>query len=116
MVIHQGDIYWVDLKYPRGSEPAYRRPMVVVQNDMFNHSALHTVIVAALTTNTARGAAPGNVTVRKGEANLPHRSVVNVTQVSTLDKSELMEFIGRLTNQRIEQILQGIALVIAPMP
>ncbi len=113
-MIHQGDVYWVELDEPTGSEPGYRHPHVVIQNNLFNHSQIRTVIVLALTSNLKRAAAPGNVMLEKGEANLPKQSVVNVSQVFTVDKSQLDEYIGTLSAKRVREILNGIRLVIEP--
>jgi mRNA interferase MazF len=116
MVIRQGDVYWVDLDEPAGSEPGYRHPHVVIQNDLFNASQISTVIVCALTSNLRRAASPGNVLLEKGEANLPKPSVVNVTQVMTVDKEMLVEWMGRLSDKRVQQILEGLRLVTEPRP
>lgn len=114
MVIGQGDIYWVELDEPEGSAPGYRHPHVVVQNNLFNSSKIKTVIVCPLTSNLKRGKAPGNVSLEKGEANLPKQSVVNVSQVFTVDKSQLEEYIGTLSSKRTAEILRGINLVLHP--
>lgn len=114
MVINQGDIYWVDLDEPSGSEPGYKHPHVVIQNNLFNRSRIQTVIVLALTSNLRRANAPGNILLEKGEANLPKQSVVNVSQVFTVDKSQLDEYIGTLSSKRVGEILNGIKLVIEP--
>ena len=114
MVIRQGDIYWVDLQEPIGSEPGYRHPHVVVQNDVFNCSRIHTVVVCALTSNLQRAEAPGNVLLKLGEANLPKQSVVNVSQIFTVDKRQLEEKIGSLSTLRVREILDGIRLVLEP--
>lgn len=114
MVINQGDVFWVDLEEPRGSEPAYRHPHVVVQNNLFNRSRIGTVVVCALTSNLKRADAPGNVLLEKREANLPKQSVVNVTQMFTVNKTDLSEFIGTLSPKRVHEILSGITLVIGP--
>jgi mRNA interferase MazF len=114
VVIRQGDIFWVELSPPHGSEPGFRHPYVVVQNDVFNSSRINTVIAAALTSNLSRAQIPGNVTLKKGEANLPKASVVNVTQVMTLDKSDLKEKIGSVSHDRIKEILNGLRLVTEP--
>jgi mRNA interferase MazF len=106
--INQGDIYWLPLKEQDGSEPDYIHPHVVVQDDLFNHSRIHTVIVCALTTNIKRARLPGNVLLEAGEANLPKPSVVVVSQISSVDKAQLGEYIGSLTRRRIDQILAGI--------
>lgn len=114
MVISQGDIFWVDLDDPRGSEPGYRHPHVVIQNNLFNHSRIRTVAVCPLTSNLKRAEAPGNVLLNKNEANLLKQSVVNVSQISTVDKTQLSEHIGTLSSQRVREILNGISLVIEP--
>jgi mRNA interferase MazF len=81
MVIKQGEIYWLDLQQPKASEPGYRRPCVVVQNDIFNQSKIATVTVCILTSNIKRAKSPGNVLLAEGEANLPKASVVNISQI-----------------------------------
>ncbi len=113
-MINQGDIYWVDLGEPLGSEPGRRHPHVVVQNNVFNRSQIRTVVVSALTSNLKRANAPGNVLLEMGEGNLPKQSVVNVSQIFTIDKSQLDEYIGALTSKRVREILSGIKLVIEP--
>jgi mRNA interferase MazF len=114
MVIRQGDVFWVDLGRPTGSEPGYRHPHVVVQNNVFNQSRINTVVVCTLTSNLRRGRAPGNVVLRKGEANLHKRSVVNISQLYTVDKRALSEKIGTLSKERIDQIVSGVRLLIEP--
>ncbi len=114
MVIKQGDVFWVDLDEPIAAEPGYRHPHVVIQNNVFNVSQIRTVVVAALTSNLKRAAAPGNVALDKGEANLPKSSVVNVSQIFTIDKTQLAEYIGTLSAKRVREILNGIKLVIEP--
>ena len=114
MVIRQGNVYWIDLQEPSGSEPGYRHPHVVVQNNLFNQSRIRTVVVCPLTSNLRRAQAPGNVLLEEGEANLPKQSVVNVSQVFTVDKGQLSEHIGTLTPKRVRSILDGIQLVFEP--
>ena len=114
MVIYQGDIFWIDLDEPSGSEPGYRHPHVVVQNNVFNRSRISTVVVCALTSNLKRAAAPGNVLLEPKEANLPKQSVVNVSQIFTVDKSQLDEKIGTLSRRRVREILDGIGLPLEP--
>jgi len=114
MVINQGDIYWVELEEPSGSEPGYRHPHVVVQNNVFNRSQIQTVVVCALTSNLKRASAPGNVLLDKKEGNLPKQSVVNVSQIFTVDKSQLGEYIGTLSPKRMREILDGIKLILEP--
>jgi mRNA interferase MazF len=114
MVIAQGDIFWLDPGAPRGSGPGFRRPHVVVQNDVFNASRIQTIVLCSVTSNLTRAKAPGNLLLRKGEANLPRPSVVNVSQIVTVDKSVLKEKIGTLSCQRILEIVGGLRLVLEP--
>jgi mRNA interferase MazF len=114
LTIAQGDIFWVELGTPRGSEPAYRHPHVIIQNNVFNQSRISTVVVCALTSNLKRAAAPGNVLLKKGEANLPKDSVVNISQIITANKTDLLEKIGSLSPQRLNAVLDGVRLVIEP--
>ena len=114
MVINQGDIFWVDLRPPAGSGPGYRHPLVVIQNNVFNRSLINTIIGCALTSNLDRANAPGNVLLERGEAGLPKRSVIVVSQIFTMDKSQLSEHIGSLSRQRVHQILDGLNLLTEP--
>ena len=114
MVIGQGEIYWVDLGRPSGSEPGYRHPHVVIQNNLFNTSKINTVVVCALTSNVKRAQSPGNVLLNKGEANLPKKSVVNISQIYTVNKSDLVEKIGKVSEKRFNEILKGIKLLTEP--
>lgn len=114
MTVKQGDIFWVDLGEPKGSEPGYRHPHVVIQNTVFNISKISTVVVCALTSNLKRAAAPGNVLLKKGEANLRKDSVVNISQLVTVNKSDLVERIGTLSPARVRQVIDGVKLLIEP--
>ena len=114
MVINQGDIFWIDFKPPNGSESGYRHPHLVIQNNLFNRSRISTVVVCTLTSNMKRASAPGNVALKKGEANLPKKSVVNISQIFTVNKSNLSEKIGTLSKDRISLVLQGIRLLTEP--
>ncbi len=114
MVTNQGDVFWVELGKPSGSAPGYRHPHVVVQNNLFNRSRINTIVVCALTSNLKRAKAPGNVLLSKGEANLPKRSVVNISQIVTVDRTYLSEKIGTLSPQRIREVLDGIHLLVEP--
>ncbi|MBE0426280.1 MAG: type II toxin-antitoxin system PemK/MazF family toxin [Nitrospirae bacterium] len=114
MDIKQGDIYWVDFGTPVGSEPGYRHLHVVIQNNVFNASKISTVVVCALTSNLKWAKSPGNVLLKKGEGNIPKDSVVNITQIETVDKSFLTEKIGTLQPSRIKQIIEGIRLLLEP--
>ena len=108
MEINQGDIYWVQLEDPGGAEPGIPHPHVVLQENVFNHSRIDTVVACALTTNLKRANAPGNVLLDAGEANLARQSVVEVSKVSTVAKGQLGEYIGSLTEERVGQILAGM--------
>jgi mRNA interferase MazF len=112
--IKQGDIYWIDFGAPEGSGPGYRHPHVVVQNNVFNASKINTVVVCALTSNLKWAGAPGNVLIKKGEAGLPKDSVVNVSQIVTIDKTFLLEKIGSLSAARVRELIQGINSLIEP--
>lgn len=107
-VINQGDIYWAKLEDPNGLQPDYAHPQVVIQDNLFNRSRIDTVIVCALTSNMKRANEPGNVLLEIGEANLPKQSVVVVSQVSTVDETQLGKYIGTLTRQRVNQVLAGM--------
>ena len=113
-MIHQGDIFWIEIEAPCGSEPGYAHPHVVVQNDLFNQSRISTVVVCPLTSNLKRAQAPGNVLLGPQEANLPKQSVINISQVFTVDKASLGEFIGRLSAGRVREVVAGIRLLIEP--
>jgi mRNA interferase MazF len=108
MEIRQGDVFWVKLDEPAGAAPDYAHPYVVVQEDVFNRSRINTVIVCALTSNLWQAKAPGNVLLDLGEANLPQQSVVVVSKVSVVDKTQLGEYIGSLRPERVGQILAGM--------
>ena len=114
MVVRQGDVFWVQLSEPIGSAPGYRHPHVIVQNNLVNTTRIQTVIACALTSNLQRAQAPGNVLLRRGEAKLPKKSVVNVSQVITLDKSQLREKIGQLSSERVNEIIAGLKLLLEP--
>ncbi|MCK5229329.1 MAG: type II toxin-antitoxin system PemK/MazF family toxin [Desulfobulbaceae bacterium] len=114
MVAKQGEIYWVDLGEPSGSEPGYRHPHIVIQNNIFNSSNINTVVVCSLTSNLKRAKAPGNVPLNKSEANLPQKSVVNISQIYTVNKSDLVEKIGQVSEKKMYKILEGLQLLTEP--
>ncbi|HSG39173.1 MAG TPA: type II toxin-antitoxin system PemK/MazF family toxin [Thermoanaerobaculia bacterium] len=114
MVIRQGDVFWVDLGVPSGSGPGFLHPYVVVQNNVYNRGRINTVVVCGLTSNLKRAETPGNVLLEDGEANLPKRSVVNVTQIYTVDKDDLIDKVGTLSGERVQQILDGIYILLEP--
>jgi mRNA interferase MazF len=107
VVINQGDVYW--LRDNSGeSEAGIPHPHVVIQDNVFNHSRIQTVVTCALTSNIKRVSIPGNVLVEAGEANLPRQSVVEVSKVAAVEKAHLGEYIGSLDERRIAQILAGM--------
>lgn len=107
-MIAQGEVWWAELGSPSGSAPGYRRPVVVVQGDAFNASSLRTVVCAVLTSNLRLADAPGNVALPAKATGLPKASVVNVTQLVTLDRAALDERAGRLPASSLELVLAGI--------
>lgn len=106
--INRGDVFWIGPDDARGPAPSYAHPHVVVQDDVFNHSRITTVVVCALTSNLHRAKEPGNVLLEVDEGNLSKQSVVVVSQVSSVDKARLGERIGSLSDMRVEQILAGL--------
>lgn len=114
MVINQGDIYWIDLNEPEGSEPGYSHPHVIIQNNIYNQSTLNTVIVCALTSNLKRAAMPGNILLEPDEGNLPKQSVITISQIFTVDKRQLGDYIGSLSDRRIRQMLESLKLITEP--
>lgn len=113
MVIERGQIWWVDLPEPRGSAPGYEHPLVIIQSDYFNQTKLNTIIGAVITSNLDLAEMPGNVSIGKDKAALLKDSVVNVTQIVTVDKSELLEYVGTLSERKMEQIENGLRLVLS---
>jgi mRNA interferase MazF len=112
MVIRKGSIYWVDFSPGKGSEPVGRRPGLVIQNDVLNDSKLNTVIMLAITSTMKFGELPGNVVLGKGEANLPKRCVINITQIKSVDKASLREKIGTLSKKKMEEVHQGLRIAL----
>jgi mRNA interferase MazF len=111
-VIQRGDVWWVELEEPRGSSPGYRRPVLVVQSDAFNRSRIATIVALALTSNLRLAEAPGNVLVPRRDSGLPKDSVVNVSQVVTLDRRDLTERVGPLGAELFRQVERGLRLVL----
>ena len=112
MVIQRGEIWWASLPEPVGSEPGYRRPVLIVQSDDFNRSRIATVIAVVITSNTKLAQAPGNVFLPQKLTGLSKDSVANVSQVVTVDKSMLTERIGSLPSNILEQVEKGLRLVL----
>jgi len=109
----RGEIWWATLPEPIGSEPGYRRPVLIVQADEFNRSRIHTVIAAAITSNIKLADAPGNVSLSKREAGLNRESIINVSQIITLDKTFLTKRAGRLSERKLREVEDGLRLVFA---
>ncbi len=113
MVITRGDIWWATLSAPTGSSPGYRRPVFIVQSNDFNRSQIATVIVAVITSNVRLAHAPGNVFIPRKMSKLPKESVINVSQLITLDKHCLTERVGTVPHSYIVQVETGLRLVLS---
>ena len=111
-MIARGEVWWADLPEPSGSAPGFRRPIVVVQGDAFNHSRISTVVCVPLTSNLRWADAPGNVLLSARLTGLPKDSVANVTQIVTLDRGSLTDRVGRLPHAKLELVLLGIDVVL----
>lgn len=112
MVVAQGEVWWADLGEPRGSAPAYRRPVVVVQGEAFNRSRIATVVCVALTSHLKWAEAPGTVLLTERDAALPKPSVANASQLVTLDRDALTERIGKLPARKLQLLLAAIDVVL----
>jgi len=110
--VTRGEIWWADLPDPRGSEPGFRRPVLVIQANSFNRSRIQTVIVAVISSNLRLADAPGNVLVSAHASGLARDSVVNVSQLITLDRSFLTEAIGRISERVMSEVVAGLRLVL----
>ncbi len=111
--VERGDIWWADLPELRGSGPGYARPTLIVQAEMFNHSKLRTLIVAGITTNLRLADAPGNVLLPASVSHLPKDSVVNVSQLFSLDRVFLRERAGSLSPRLMAAVDEGLRLILA---
>jgi mRNA interferase MazF len=112
VVISQGEIWWADLRAPTGSEPGFRRPVVVVQGDTLNRSRIATVVCVPLTSNLKWADAPGNVLLVARLTSLPKDSVANVSQIVALDQAVLTERVGKLSTAKVDLLLSGIDVVL----
>jgi len=110
--MHRGEIWWADLPDSDGSGPGFRRPVLIVQSNSFNRSRINTIIAVALTSNIRLGDAPGNILLPSEHTDLPNDSVVNVSQVVTIDKSYLDERVGVLPKRFIRLLDEGLRLVL----
>jgi mRNA interferase MazF len=110
--VQRGEIWWSSLPTPDGSSPGFRRPILVIQSNEFNRSRINTVVAAVITSNLALATAPGNVRVPARSSGLKKASVVNVSQVITVDKSFLAERVGKLNTQQLSAVEDGLRLIL----
>jgi mRNA interferase MazF len=111
-VISQGEVWWATIADPTGSEAGFRRPVVVVQGDAFNRSAIRTVVTVPLTSNLRWGDAPGNVRLSSRSTGLPKDSVANVSRIVALDHATLTDRVGKISQAKLELVLAGIDIVL----
>ena len=111
-MIARGEVWWADLAEPSGSEPGFRRPVVVVQGDAFNRSRIGSVVCVALTSNLRWADAPGNALLTARATGLPKDSVANVSQIVTLDRGALTDRVGALPEKKLELVLLGVDMVL----
>jgi len=112
MVIKRGEIWWAELPEPIGAGPGYKRPLVIIQSNDFNKSKINTIIAAAITSNIRLAAAPGNVLISSKKSKLPKESVINVSQIITIDRSFLTEKVHTLSDKIMAQVDEGVRLVL----
>jgi mRNA interferase MazF len=113
VVIERGGVYWADLGQPVGSQPASQRPVLVIQSDSYNESRLATILVAVVTSNTALATMPGNVFLPTTATDLPRDSVVNVTALVTLNKTDLNEKVGQVPSRLLDDVDRGLRRVLS---
>ena len=109
----RGEVWWATLPSPTASEPGYRRPLLIIQSDDFNRSHINTVIAVVITSNLLLADAPGNVLLSKKDTKLPKKSVANVSQLITVDKSLVTEKVGNLSSHKLREIEAGVRLVLS---
>ena len=112
MVVQRGEVWWAELAAPTGAEPGFQRPVVIMQSDAFNRSRIHTIVAVALTTNLRRVDAPGNVLIPKAVSGLPKDSVANVSQIVTVDRTQLTKRERRLSSLAVQSLERGLRLVL----
>ncbi len=113
MVVQRGDIWWSRLPDPVGSGPGYPRPVLVIQSDRFNESSINTIIIAVITKNTDLVNSEGNVLITKQQSKLDRDSVINVSQLFTIDESQLLEYVSSLTEKKMRQVDLGLRKVLS---
>ena len=111
--MERGEVWWADLGVPSGAEPGFRRPLLVVQSDVFNRSRISTTVAVVLTSNLRLAQAPGNVLIPAVDSGLPKDSVANVSQVITIDKAALTERVGKLPARFVRAVADGLRLVLS---
>lgn len=111
--MNRNEIWWASLPTAPGSSPAYRRPVLIVQSDAFNVSNIHTIIALAITTNLNLANAPGNVSIKAQQSGLPRDSVINVSQIITVDKEFLNNYVSTLSTKSMQQVEEGMRLVLS---
>jgi len=111
--MNRNEIWWANLSSPKGSEPGYRRPVLIIQNDKINRSNINTTIAIVITSNISLAAAPGNVLLKSSNSGLHKDSVANVSQILTVDKRFLTEYVGKLNHHIMRQIDHGLQMVLA---
>jgi mRNA interferase MazF len=109
----RGEVWWADMPEPSASEPGFRRPVLIIQSNEFNQSQINTIIAAAISSNMKLGLAPGNVTLTKKSVGLDRESVINVSQLITLDKSFLNDRVGKISGTKMQAVDEGVRLVLA---
>ena len=110
--MNRNEIWWANLSSPKGSEPGYRRPVLIIQNDKINRSNINTTIAIVITSNISLAAAPGNVLLKSSNSGLHKDSVANVSQIVTLDRGSLTERVGKVPTAKLELILRGIDIIL----
>ena len=113
MVVLRGEIWWASLPVPRGSEPGYRRPVVIVQSDAFNRSEISTIVVAAISSNLRLAEAPGNIYLKRRDSKLPKDAVIDVSRLLTLDKRCLVEKVGQLSHKHLLEMDEGLKVTLS---
>ena len=111
--MNRGEVWWASLPDATGSSPGYRRPVLVMQSNAFNKSSIQTIIVLAITTNLKLADAPGNVFISKQQSGLPRDSVINISQIVTVDKGFLTEFVSTLSVRNVQKVEEGLRLVLS---
>jgi mRNA interferase MazF len=112
-MVNRGEIWWAELSEPKKSEPGYKRPLVIIQSNSFNKSNINTTICAVITSNLKLADAPGNIILNPKTSGLPKDSVINISQIITIDKSFLIEKVGELTNKQINRLENSLKLILS---